>query len=160
MLTCQLGEACREIFGESVYSRGQVYHVKGSQTMGSEQAGGRPAVIVSNDVGNSCSTIAEIVYLTTQKKPNLPTHVPIHSTARPSTALCEQIQTVCKDRLYKYIGTVSAQEMAQIDEALLISLGLKAPCKKGKQAVHPQGSIQGKQSARQQKTGTKQPYRV
>lgn len=149
-----------DLRGVCLQQGGQVYHVKGSQTTGSEQAGGRPAVIVNNDVGNSYSTIAEIVYLTMQKKPNLPTHVPIHSTARPSTTLCEQIQTVCKDRLYKYIGTVSAQEMAQIDEALLISLGLKAPCKKGKQAVHPQGSMQGMQSARQQKTGTKQPYRV
>lgn len=141
MLTCQLGEACKEIFGEPTYSRGQVYHVMESQVTGSEQAGGRPAVIVSNNIGNICSTIVEIVYLTTRKKHSLPTHVPINSITRPSTALCEQIQTVCKDRFGMYIGTVSAREMEKIDKALLISLGLKEPYKN---VGYPKGSKKAK----------------
>lgn len=133
MLMCQLREACKDILGGTVYRRGQVYYVAQSQAAGSEQAGGRPAVIVSSDTGNGHSPTVEVVYLTTQKKHYLPTHVQIDSTARPSTALCEQIQTICKDRLGRYIGTVSPQEMAGIDEALLISLGLKQPYKKNVQ---------------------------
>ena len=60
MLTYPFGKACKEIFGKSgepVYRRGQVYRVRQSQVTGSEQAGGRPAVIVSNDIGNDYSTV-------------------------------------------------------------------------------------------------------
>ena len=41
----------------------------------------------------------------------LPTHVPINSATHPSTALCEQVQTVSKDRLGRCIGAVSDKEM-------------------------------------------------
>lgn len=66
---------------------------------------------VSNDTRNKYSTIAEVVYLAAQKKDNLPTHVPINSATHPSTALCEQVQTVSKDRLGRCIGAVSDKEM-------------------------------------------------
>lgn len=149
MLTYPFGKACKEIFGESeepVYRRGQVYRVRQSQVTGSEQEGGRPAVIVSNDIGNDCSTVVEVVYLTTQKKADLPTHAPINSVKYPSTALCEQIQTVCKDRIGRYIGTVTAQEMEKINEAILISLGLKKPHKKKGRAEHPEEGGEAKAS--------------
>ena len=41
--------------------------------------GGRPAVIVSNDVCNEHSRVVEVVFLTTKEKPPLPTHVKINS---------------------------------------------------------------------------------
>jgi mRNA-degrading endonuclease toxin of MazEF toxin-antitoxin module len=161
MLTYPFGKACKEIFGKSgepVYRRGQVYRVRQSQVTGSEQAGGRPAVIVSNDIGNDYSTVMEVVYLTTQKKTDLPTHVPINSVKYPSTALCEQIQTVCKDRLGGYIGTVTDQEMEGINEALLISLGLKKPHKKNKKAENPEKDGESKASG-SQKPGARRQYR-
>ena len=40
--------------------------------------GGRPAVIISNDIGNNAGPVLEIVYLTTQEKKPLPTHVKIN----------------------------------------------------------------------------------
>lgn len=161
MLTYPFGKACKEIFGKSgepVYRRGQVYRVRQSQVTGSEQAGGRPAVIVSNDIGNDYSTVMEVVYLTTQKKTDLPTHVPINSVKYPSTALCEQIQTVCKDRLGGYIGTVTDQEMEGINEALLISLGLKKPHKKNKKAENPEKDGESKASG-SQKPGARRQYK-
>lgn len=88
------------------------------------RGGGRPAVIVSNDIGNAAGPIVEIVYLTTRNKKPLPTHVNINSAKLPSIALCENVTTVYKDKIGRYIGQCSMSEMKKIDEALAVSLGL------------------------------------
>lgn len=70
--------------------RGQIYYVRSNyREEGSEQRGGRPAVIVSNDKNNANSNTVEVVYMTTKPKTDLPTHVYIESALRPSTLLCE-----------------------------------------------------------------------
>lgn len=104
--------------------RGDIYHVTGGVAVGSEQAANRPAVVVSNDIGNRFAPIVEVVYLTTRKKTGLPTHVFIGSAPRPSIALCEQIVTVSKSRLQRRIGRITAEEMNKIDKALGKSLGI------------------------------------
>ena len=110
---------------ETVY-RGDMYYVERNDlSSGSEQKSGRPAIIVSNDVGNRKSPVVEVVYLTTQPKNDLPTHVDILSASKPSTALCEQITTINKDRLAGYIGAVTPEELEDINRALLISLQLE-----------------------------------
>ena len=69
------------------FKRGEIYYVEsGFSTTVSEQRPGRPAVIVSNDKNNAHSTTVEVVYLTTQPKADLPTHVLIRSLSRESTA--------------------------------------------------------------------------
>lgn len=105
--------------------RGEIYYVKKTETVGSEQEADRPAIIVSNDTGNRAGTIVEVVYLTTQQKNILPTHVYIGTSERPSIALCEQVFTVCNSRLERYIGRITSTEMRQIDAALTTSLGIK-----------------------------------
>lgn len=91
---------------------------------GSEQRCGRPAIIVSNDIGNHESSVVEVVYITTKPKADLPTHVIINSSRFESAALCEQITTVDKSRIGDYAGTLSADEMAAVDKALAVSLGI------------------------------------
>ena len=57
----------------------------------------------------------------------MPTHAPVSvTTARPGTALCEQIVAVPKSALGDYAATCTPEEMAGIDEALIASLGLSA----------------------------------
>lgn len=104
--------------------RGEIYYIsRGGYNTGSEQAD-RPGVIVSNDKNNKNSQTLEVVYLTTQPKNELPTHCTIRSTGRVSTVLCEQIHTVAVERIGKYIGVCTAQEMQNIDIGLMISIGL------------------------------------
>ena len=104
--------------------RGDIYYVKkNGVTTGSEQDSYRPAVIVSNDTGNKHSSVVEIVYLTTQEKKPLPTHCTINAKV-PSTAICEQISNVSKERLAEFVRTCTDEEMARIDRCLMISLGL------------------------------------
>ena len=108
--------------------KGEIYYIGHSPNyLGSEQAGGRPAIIVSNNANNSNSTVCEVVYLTTQDKPPLPTHVTIRSSNRISTALCEQVASVSVDRFGDYIGKVTEEEMRALNVALMISFDLSDP---------------------------------
>lgn len=86
--------------------------------------GARPGIIVSNDVGNKHAPIVEVVYLTSREKKLMPTHVRIKSSPIPSIALCEQIETVYKKRIGKYLAKATMDEMKQIDKALAVSIGL------------------------------------
>ena len=111
--------------------RGEIYYVfrfSIDEAVGSEQAAGRPAIIVSNDVNNENSSVFEIVYLTTKEKPYQPTHVKIRASGRESTALCEQIHSVSAQKIGSYYGCCSEDEMAEIDKALAISIGIEHVC--------------------------------
>ncbi len=106
--------------------RGEIYYIENNLatvTVGSEQRSGRPGIIVSNDKGNEHSEHVEVVYLTTKDKTPLPTHVKIMASV-PSTALCEQVHSVDKSRIKEHLRDCTEEEMKEIDNALLISLGL------------------------------------
>ena len=117
---------------EKKYYGGQIYYVYPKDYTGSEQGGGRPAIIVSNDVGNEYSQVVEVVFLTTREKKPLPTHVAINSAKYPSTALCEQIDSVDKERIGGYINEISQAEMKNIERALLVSLDISCNLKGSK----------------------------
>ena len=107
--------------------RGEIYYIEPSkalQTTGSEQRSNRPGIVVSNNENNEHSSIVEIVYLTTQPKNSMPTHVIINSAVKTSIALCEQVNTVAVERLADYMGQCSEDEINKIDEALMISLNI------------------------------------
>jgi mRNA interferase MazF len=106
--------------------RGDVFYVSKYPTCGSEQRSARPGIIVSSDSFNARSAVVEVVYLTCQEKKPMPTHVQINSGDRPSVALCEQITTVAVERLGSFKCHLTAEEMAQIDQALAASVGITA----------------------------------
>ena len=62
--------------------RGDIWYVSKDNYTGCEQAAGRPAIIVSNEKNNACAETVEVVYLTTQPKKDLPTHVLIRSSVK------------------------------------------------------------------------------
>ena len=96
--------------------------------VGSEQGGRRPVLIVQNDRGNRYSPTVIVVPLTgSERKPALPTHVYLPAGAaglrKPSVVLCEQVRTLEKSRLTRYLGRLSDCAMARIDQALERSIG-------------------------------------
>lgn len=105
--------------------RGEIYYITRRDTIGAETAKARPGIIVSNNALNATSSVVEVVYLTTQPKKDLPTHVTITSTGVQSTALCEQIDAVSVMLVGDYCGVCSEQEMRDIDQALMASLGIE-----------------------------------
>ena len=108
------------------YHRGDIVYIFDNMfTTGSEIRGDRPAVVVSRDRYNQCSQVIEVVYLTTAAKKLMQTHVPVLSSGRLSTAVCEQISSVDKSRIGKIHGKCTEQEMISIDQALHYSLALE-----------------------------------
>lgn len=126
------------------YKRGEIFYIeRAGDSYGSEQQAGRPAIVVSNDKNNEYSSTLEVVYLTTQPKTELPTHIDIRSTKKNSIALCEQIHTVSAQRVGDFVGNCSEYEMQMIDAALLISLGIdfeKQQEESKQEAVKPETS--------------------
>lgn len=108
--------------------RGDIWYVESGFSTGSEQRPGRPAIVVSNDLNNFHSSTVEVIYMTTQPKRDLPTHVAIHSLSRESIAICEQITTVAIERIGNYRGRVTEAEMREIEAAMLVSLGITEGC--------------------------------
>jgi mRNA interferase MazF len=105
--------------------RGEIYYIARRDAIGSETMKARPGVTVSNDTLNSTSEVVMVVYLTTQPKKELPTHVAIESTGVSSTALCEHIDHVSKVLIGDYCGTCTEEEMADIEAAMLAALGIE-----------------------------------
>lgn len=97
--------------------------------IGSEQGGKRPVVVLQNSIGNrhSPTLIVATVTTRTEKKKKQPTHVLVDSNPafeEPSMILLEQIFTIDKSRIERFMGYASKAEMLRIDMALLVSLAL------------------------------------
>lgn len=108
--------------------RGEVYYADLSPGVGSEQDGFRPVVIVQNNLGNKYSSTTIAVAITSRKtKSHIPTHVVIEPTDAmvQSIILTEQIRTIDKSRLGRYLCTFTEEQMKKVDQALHISLDLK-----------------------------------
>ena len=85
-----------------------------SGTIGSEQGGIRPVLIIQNDIGNlnSPTTIVMPISTKTYKNPHQPTHTLIRSSAdtglkMDSVLLSEQMRVISNRRIKKKIGTVT-----------------------------------------------------
>ncbi|VUW99352.1 type II toxin-antitoxin system PemK/MazF family toxin [Faecalibacterium prausnitzii] len=94
-----------------------------------EQGGKRPVVVLQNNIGNRHSTTLIVATVTTrtEKKKNQPTHVLVDSNPafeEPSMILLEQIFTIDKSHIERFMGYASKAEMLRIDMALLVSLAL------------------------------------
>ena len=108
--------------------RGEIYYADLSPVVGSEQGGIRPVLIVQNDIGNKYSPTVIVAAITSQlEKAKLPTHIELgteYGLSKNSVALLEQIRTLDKRRLKEKIGEVDYYKMSQINNAILVSLGL------------------------------------
>ena len=108
--------------------KSDIYYVRGClDAVGSEQkANGRsrPAIVISNNIGNKYSKIKQVVYITTKNKNEIPTHVVINSAKYTSIAICEQIFSVSDERIGRYVGHCTEDEIEKLDKALMISIGL------------------------------------
>jgi len=111
------------------YHRGDIFYADLGIGRGSEQSGYRPVVIIQNDIGNKYSSTVIVAAITTRidHKNYLPTHCNIHSNRglmEPSIILLEQIRTIDKIRLKRFVGRVGAEDLYDLDTALMISLNL------------------------------------
>lgn len=109
--------------------RGDLFWVDLPPAQGAEQAGRRPALVIQNDVGNMFASTTVIASLTTRRFDRdypVNVHIPrgVGGLANESTVLLGQIRTIDKSRLGRKIGRLPPASMAQVNQAICISLGL------------------------------------
>lgn len=108
--------------------RGEVWLVDFGEPIGREQAGRRPAVVVSADPLNESPAGVVIVVPTTTRPRGLPSHVEIDPDGsgmdEVSYAKCEDVRSISEQRLIARLGTVPTSEMFQIERVIRFLLDL------------------------------------
>lgn len=109
-------------------SRGDVWMVDLSLTRGREQAGMRPAMVLSVDKFNHGPADLLIVLPITKTQRQIPTHVlvPIGEAGLTfdSYIKCEDIRSISKDRLVRYMGAVTPRRIESVQTWVRVLLGL------------------------------------
>jgi mRNA interferase MazF len=108
--------------------RGDVVIVRFDPAEGHEMKKTRPAVVVQNDVGNANSSTT-IVAPATGTYRGYPFEVLVETSGSPfekdSSVRLDQVRVVSiEQRVHSVVGGLEAATMADIDEALKLSLGL------------------------------------
>ncbi len=110
-----------------VVKRGDVFYADLDPIIGSEQGGVRPVLIVQNNVGNKYSPTLVVLPISSAKKTHLPTHICICGAKvlpKDSVIMAEQIRTIDRKRLQKYVGSVDLEMMKKVEKAMKKSIGV------------------------------------
>ncbi len=124
------------------YLWGDMYFANLGPGIGSEQTGNRPVLIIQNNVGNRYSPTVIVAAITSQapSKARLPTHYYIgaeNGLERPSIILMEQIRTIDKRRLGRYIGRLDKKHLKGLEQALAVSVDLSKMIKEKRRRREP-----------------------
>lgn len=114
------------------YLRGNICYADLKKNEGSVQSGRRPVLIIQNDVGNMYSPTIIVVPLTKvmKKKEDFPTHKTLLKSTysfleENSVVICEQIMTISKSQILNNLGSISDDDMNDVEGKLFVSLALK-----------------------------------
>ncbi len=110
--------------------RGDVVRVRLDPNEGSEQAGERPALVISPDIINQVGRMIIVAAITSRKTERV---YPFEALLEPpegglalrSKVLLLQIRAIDKRRIIGAYGSVSEDSMSRVEEALKIALGLR-----------------------------------
>ncbi|MER2598880.1 MAG: type II toxin-antitoxin system PemK/MazF family toxin [Caldilineales bacterium] len=109
--------------------RGEVYWVNLDPVLGSEIAKTRPALIISNNVGNQFAErviVAPISSSGTERVYPFEVLLPAGEAglSKISKVLLDQIRTVDKQRLGSRVGLVAGPRMEEVNRAIRLSLAV------------------------------------
>lgn len=117
------------VFPRTFPRRGEIYTVDFNPARGSEQAGKRPAIIVSNDTANQHSSVVVVAAITSRAPrkpyPFVVGPIPAGILAQDSYVLCNQLNTIDKSRLEVYRGVLTSELMQAVNGGLSVSLALR-----------------------------------
>ncbi len=105
-------------------NRGDVYWVDLKPTKGSEINKIRPCVLVGATPINKARRTVVVVPLSTAAKALPPLTIAVNCRGKKSTAVCDQIRTVDKNRLQKLADRLSSSDMDALDDGLRQVLSL------------------------------------
>ncbi len=108
--------------------RGQIWFVSLDPVVGHEMGKERPALVVSNDRNNLFADTVTVLPITSKTEKIYPFEVFLSkeetNLPKDSKVKCNQIRTVDKKRLAKFVGNLSSERLKDIERALLIHLGI------------------------------------
>ena len=112
--------------------RGTIVLVELDPTLGREQRGVRPCVVVSDPAVNADQRFPVIAVVPVTGTPGEGALYPALSPGgsgltKPSWALVDQLRSVDKQRIRRVFGRISVAELAAIDDGAALFLGLPAP---------------------------------
>lgn len=109
--------------------RGEMYLINLNPNIGAEIGKIRPAVVISNDVNNTYADTITVIPITSSVDKVYPFEVLLEKGAggldKDSKAKCNQIRSIDKKRLHKYIGTLKEDKIKELEEAILIHLDIR-----------------------------------
>ena len=104
--------------------RGQLWWVNWSPGRGSEQTGRRPALVVQTDAANTNPRYPNTIVVTVSRHGHpVSTHIqvkpsPANGLREASFIKCQQIMTICKDRLETQLGVLDSADLQRVATAL------------------------------------------
>ena len=107
--------------------RGEIWMVNFNPGRGSEQKGIRPALIIQNNIGNQYASTTIVSAITTMlKKYPVTVLVPRGKGGLKENSMVNlaHILTVDKGRLMRKLGNLEEDKIAEVNEAIKISLGV------------------------------------
>jgi len=104
--------------------RGEIYWVNLDPTVGAETKKIRPALIISNDIGNEASCVVMVAPITSQIKNVYPFEVKVTVSGKLGKIMLNQCRAVDKSRLTKKADVIDPETMKAVEEALKTVFGL------------------------------------
>ena len=101
--------------------RGEIYWAELDPTIGHEQAGRRPVLVISHDLFNERSeTVIALAITSRAQRVSLPLALKLDSARlpKPSWVKISHVRTLSTERLGRRLGRVSAEELNEIVEGL------------------------------------------
>ncbi|MCR5558386.1 MAG: type II toxin-antitoxin system PemK/MazF family toxin [Butyrivibrio sp.] len=116
--------------------RGDIYLADLGDNLGSVQRGECPVIIVQNNRGNIYSPTVTVIPITTKihRSKGYPTHAILDhmgGLSEASASMAEQITTINKGSLKKYLGSLSESFMkTRINKTMRIQMGMESDIEK------------------------------
>jgi len=107
--------------------RGDVYWVNFEPSLGGEIKKVRPAIVLSNNAANTHLNRVQVVPITSNAERLYPGEALITLNAEKRKAMGDELTTASKERIGRRIGALSAADLARVEDAILLQLGIVRP---------------------------------